>query len=306
MRLLSIVFKESKDEVKRIAQKILQNYNSPDINIDSEIIEVGKYKSVNFYIDENLIPSSEEYINSDFKNVFKHYAAIIVVDYIIDNLEFKIIEKILCNNYSFLKSGERKFILQQLNKFLEKEFYDKNVDVPYKVNRKAKILYKLMNFLSNNDTVNVEGFVHFRLKNYFEDLNDILDRAIEEYMMEKEYREFIRLLKYFVNVQEPKIELLNVVVDKHGKYHLYDKDNKVIEDKYIRELMDDLLDNDLSYDDMLISSLITIAPKKIVIHYASNIKSNEIIETIKNIFEERVYICSSCRICNLNRVIKEE
>ncbi len=40
-------------------------------------------------------------------------------------------------------------------------------------------------------------------------------------MVEKEYNEFIKLLKYFVDVQENKIDEVNIIIDKLGNYIRY-------------------------------------------------------------------------------------
>ncbi len=306
MHLLSIAMNDKSEVIKNIADKILHNYKYQGVNINYSILDNGKENTINFYIDNKNLINNEDYPQEDITSDFKHYSAIAITDYIVDGLEVKLIDKILQSNYSFLSNDERKFILNQLNFFLENEFYYDNMEIPYKINRKAKTLYKIIDFLTYNDTIHVMGFLKFRLKSYFEELNDVIDRAIEEYMMEKEYKEFIKLLKYFVNIQEPKIDVLNIIVDKDGRYHLHDENLKAINDDYIRALAKDFVDNDLSYDDLLISALITIAPKKIVIHYASNIKNKEIIETIKNIFDKSLYMCNNCRICNLNKEAKEE
>lgn len=304
--LLSLTIKDAQNEIENLIDKILKNYSNQDININNEIIDDGMFKTVNFYIENEEVLANENYCKDEFLNIFKHYTSIAIADYIVEVLEIKMIEKNLQNNYSYLKPSERQFIIKELTRFLENEFYDKNIEVPHKVNKKAKILYKLMDFMSENYNINVNGFVKFRIKGYCEEINELLDKVIEEYMMEKEYREFIKLLKYFVNIQESKIDFLNILVDKKGKYHFYDKFNNIINDKYIKELIDDLVDADLNYDDLLISTLITIAPKKICIHNTSNIKNSEIFETIKNIFDKRIYICNNCRICNLNKTLKEE
>ncbi len=304
MHLLSIILNENTKTIKNLADKILYNYKYGYIYIDYSITENERENTISFSIDTDYFNIYKDCSVDEFINTFKQYCAIAIADYIVDGLEGKIVNKILQNNYSFVSKDEREFILQQFYKFIENE-YDDNA-ISSKVNRKAKILYKLMDFLEFNSTINIVGFIKFRLKNYFDDLNDILDRAIEEYVMEKEYKEFIKLLRYFVNIQEPKIELLNIIVDKDGKYHLHDENFKVIDDKYIRELSDDLEDNNLSRDDMLISSLITMAPKRIIIHYAKNIKNNEIIETIENIFQEKVIICNSFKICNHKKEVREE
>lgn len=303
--LLSITLCENAESTKKLVDMILKNYNDEEIVINKNILSNGKFNTIQFYIDENLVDENND-LYKDFYNVFRHYAAIGISNYIVDFLEIKIVERILHTNYYFLKSNEKKIIIEELNNCFDNEIYDSSVDVPYKVNRKAKILYRLIDFFEENTSINVEGFVNFRLRNYLEDLYEIIDRVIEEYVMEKEYKEFIKLLKYFVNIQESKIELINIVVDRRGEYHFFDEYNKLINDEYIRGLIADLVDNNLNNDDMLVSALITIAPQKIVFHFVRNVKNTEIIETIKNIFDGRVYTCNNCKICNMNKEIREE
>lgn len=305
MDLLSITLYENVDNTNRLIDMILKNYGDEDIKINSKIVDEGKFNTISFYIDKDSIEKDNKY-DDEYINTFNHYAAIGISNYIVDILEIKIVERILYTNYYFLKANEKKLIIDQLDKCFDSEIYDNSIDVPYKINRKAKILYKLLDFFDKNNKINIEGFVNFRLRNYLEDLYEIIDRVIEEYVMEKEYKEFIKLLKYFVDIQESKIELINIVVDKTGMYHFFDEGNNVINDEYIRGLVSDLVDSNLNNDDMLVSTLITIAPKRIVFHFVSNVKNTEIIETIKNIFDGKVYICNNCRLCNMNKIIKEE
>ena len=51
------------------------------------------------------------------------------------------------------------------------------------------------------------------MKELRSDIEEIIDKVIEGYMVEKEYKEFIKLLKYFVDIQESKIDLINIVID---------------------------------------------------------------------------------------------
>jgi hypothetical protein len=48
----------------------------------------------------------------------------------------------------------------------------------------------------------LDGFLSFRLKEYRGRLAEVVDKAVDEYMMDMEYKEFIRVLRYFVDVQE--------------------------------------------------------------------------------------------------------
>lgn len=59
-------------------------------------------------------------------------------------------------------------------------------------------------------------------------LEDSVDIAIDEYLMDKEYNEFIKLLRHFVDLQEPKRDLVNVVFSNH-KIILMDENLNYIE-----------------------------------------------------------------------------
>lgn len=67
---------------------------------------------------------------------------------------------------------------------------------------------KIKTCLEENEEINIQGFITFRMKELREDIEEIIDKVVEEYMVEKEYREFVKLLKYFVDIQESKIEKL--------------------------------------------------------------------------------------------------
>jgi hypothetical protein len=46
--------------------------------------------------------------------------------------------------------------------------------------------------------------------------------------MEREYKEFIRLLRYFVDIQDPKFDTIHVIVGFDGKYALFDENRREI------------------------------------------------------------------------------
>uniref|UniRef100_UPI001C01DAF2 sporulation protein YtxC n=1 Tax=Clostridioides difficile TaxID=1496 RepID=UPI001C01DAF2 len=79
-----------------------------------------------------------------------------------------------------------------------------------------------------------------------------------------------RVLKYFIDTQEEKIDLLKV-------------DDEEIINMVIRE--------NLNYEDFLISTLLTLCPKKIeILDLLNNNCSKEIIDTVEAIFENKVSI----------------
>ena len=49
------------------------------------------------------------------------------------------------------------------------------------------------------------------MKDYVSELEDTIEQGGGEYLMEREYNEFIKLLRYFVEIQEPKVDTVNVL-----------------------------------------------------------------------------------------------
>ena len=67
----------------------------------------------------------------------------------------------------------------------------------------------------------LDGFVAFRLKEYETLLGAAIKQLVEECITRHEYENFISLLKYFVNIQEPRPELTHVYVLPDGTYELF-------------------------------------------------------------------------------------
>jgi putative sporulation protein YtxC len=135
------------------------------------------------------------------------------------------------------------------------------------------------------------------MKEIRDDLEEIIDKVVERYMVEKEYNEFIKLLKYFVEIQDSKIDLINIEVDNNGKYIIRDRNNDDITEKLFSDLNDLKYKENTNVEDVLISVLITNSPEKIIIHCAENCKNSEFIDTVKKVFTDRVEFCRDCKAC---------
>ncbi len=168
-------------------------------------------------------------------------------------------------------------------------------DTSSKVKRKICVVHKIQEYLSANNIIMLDGFIDFRLREYMEQLEELVDTAIDEYLIDREYKEFIDLLRHFIDLQEPKKDLVNVLFC-NTKIVLMDEDSEFIEN----DLSLDLLaqeNTEVSTDDIVVSTLINIAPRKIVIHGFDGKNKIEVINTIYNIFEGRIHFCNSCNIC---------
>ena len=105
------------------------------------------------------------------------------------------------------------------------------------------------------------------------------------------------MLKYFVEIQESKIEKVNIIIDGEGNYSIVDIDKKDIFSEFMKEIIECKVDNEVKMEDIIISGLITNAPKSVVIHGKENCINKEFINTIENVFGNKVSFCKDCNLC---------
>ena len=249
-------------------------------------------------------------INKNNREVVVHYIANALADIIIGNLEKFFVTKIIENNYGYFDPEERQALLEKamiyLNNYDDEMEYLSGLD-PYgsinylsQIERKERVLDRILNYLQQNNSLIIEGFIRFRLKDYFLELESAVEQASEDIILEKEYKEFIRLLKYFVEIQEPKMEEVNIIMNEDGEFRLLDNEGQIIDNEYLEGIILQMADDDIDYEDLLVSALISIAPENLMIHF----QNHPVIETLESIFEDRVTYCPGCAYCDDREDIK--
>lgn len=249
---------------------------------------------------EPVYISSNEFKN--YKNVIVHYrgnddnkfiheVSCILSCLVIDELEESFLKKILLKNYFYFNSSERSHILGMCYDIFTDDF---NI----KFDKKYSCLIKIFeNYLYDNHSIVLTGFINFRLKDYLLILEEVVDEAVNSFIIEKEYLEFVSLLKMYISTQ-PSIS--NVV------HLIYNNESSILldENKNIINISDDvfkakyLSDISFSSNDYALNGLLTLLPKKIYIHLVDNC-IDEFIHTLGLIFEGRVQICTDCNICKI-------
>lgn len=226
----------------------------------------------------------------------RHYVANALSDVIVETWEADLIRKIIKGTYNYFSKDEQDQILDYTGKNLTRSGDAEDGAPLYRVSRKSRILHRLRDYLDSADELVLEGFVTFRLRDYVEELEDAVDRAVDDFLMEREYREFVRLLKYFVDVQEPRIDHVHVLIRPGGAFRLVDDQGCAIRSEYLEEFVVEMVESEVNYEDLLISALITLAPRNVTVH-GSLAAGDESLETIKSVFTDRVTICAGCPAC---------
>lgn len=290
MLLQTIVFeKETRDIMGKISD--MKKY------FEEKNIFLGISESTNLGTHFIKIFCNDVDFSDKLKNRFNLYISNILYDIAIEEFCKDEIQHFLLDNYFFLRYDEMKEVSNRSIKILRNEEKITDEDMVYCMNKKNDIITKIKACIDENDELNIQGFITFRMKELREELEDIVNRVVEKYMAEKEYNEFIKLLKYFVEIQESKIDLINIIIQPNGNYEIQDKKGNDIMDEIFSNLTDTKYSDSVSVEDLIISGLITYCPEKIIIHCKENCNNKEILDTIEKVFEERVEFCGNCKTC---------
>ena len=252
------------------------------IEIKPVIISTNKFKNY-----KNIII---HYKGNDIKK-FIHEVSCILSCMVIDELEEKFINQLLIKNYFYFDSNERKNITEMCFEIFADDFnlyFDKKYNC---------LINDFEVYLSSNKSIILTGFLNFRVKDYLSILEDAVDEAVNSFVIEKEYLEFISLLKMYINSQKSSCDVVHLIYNNESSI-LLDKDKNIIDvsdDIFKAKYLSDI---SFSSNDYALNSLLTLIPKKIYIHLINNCV-DEFIHTISLIFENRVEICTDCSICQI-------
>ncbi len=288
-----MVMQHIKNELRQLKNKKI-NYSINEVNSEGSTSIICTVNDGRFYREKSL----ESY------KVLKTYISNALADYIIRQYEERLLVRIINSNFCYFNAVERKEILDRALNIIRND--DKTfINSLFQIRRRNVIVRRLMDYFDNSNNIILDGFVNFRLKEYIKDLEEVADKAVDDFLMDREYKEFIRLLRYFVDVQEPKIDTVHVIVGYDNHYTLLDGSKNEITNECIQEYVNEISEGEINYDDLLVSSLITFAPRKIVIHSTGQFRNKELMETIKNVFAGRVVLCQGCEICSVKMVKSE-
>lgn len=240
-----------------------------EINFEELVYSKNKFK-----IYENVIIHYQGKDNEKFLSFLSE----LITEVILEFYEEKLIKQILNYNYFYFNEYERTEILKACIEIMEDDEKDR-----LKIIEKAAYEY-----LKENKSMILEGFVYFRLKEYVSYLDNIIDIAVNQFIIDREYTEFINLLRIYVNSKPAECDVLHLVY-VNGESIILDNNENIV------SVSDNILNakylSDISFssNDFALNTLLTMLPERIEIHLIGI--EDEFINTIKLIFENKVSIC---------------
>ena len=149
----------------------------------------------------------------------------------------------------------------------------------------------------------LQGFINFRISSYIKTLDYLIDSCVNSYVIEKEYNEFIDLLKLYINSKSCSEKNIHLIYAEKESVLLDENKNVITNSKENFEVKF-LSDISFSNNDYILNTLLNLLPKKINIHLLT--KSDKFINTLNLIFEDKIQICNDCNICKTYKIIKND
>jgi len=225
----------------------------------------------------------------------------VLADWIVREDEERLIRTIIARDFDYKKDADIRAILSYCLPAQQGHTADESTE-PMAFRRKQIIAEAVYSFLQEHTDLNVQGFMNFRLQPYLEELHEMVEYAIDEFLMDQQYQEFISLLKYFVYIQEAKIPAAHLLHKGGNDFLLLnDRMEPIDTSQNDATLTVEMLEKDINFEDVIVSTLISVSPQQIFIHTRD--PEVQVIKTITQIFENRVQQCEYCRVChNLDRI----
>jgi putative sporulation protein YtxC len=215
----------------------------------------------------------------------------LITAFIVNHMELLMIRKMLLKHHSYDDTE-----LDEIMIYCKQLLIDTDLGLDsVNYSRSMWISNQLSIYIQTNSYLDIEGFVQFRLGKYIDDLQEVVDDACNEFVLNEQYQEFIALLKYFVYFQDTKIPEVHLIHQGNNKFQLLDENLKQLDISESSDVIVETIDSELNYEDMVVSALISASPKHIYIHTRD--PEAQSIKTIQQIFEGRTLICTSCKLC---------
>lgn len=231
-------------------------------------------------------------------NKIIEYIALILYSEFANKYNNKYLHTWIENEYFLIKSTEIEEIINIIkNIFLfESDSLNKGLkeDNLLKYIKDDKFYISLKELIISNNYINVKGLITFRNKFFIKSYeNSVLSPIIADFIENKEYKEFINLLKYFVDTSDIYYDEVIVKFLEDGTKSVVDESNNDLISEFKEECVDKyMIDEVVSTNDIIISGLISKVPRVVKIYNMKYFKEEdkEFMNTLQELFNVEILL----------------
>lgn len=276
--MISLSIKENNIKIQNFLLNEIKKSSIPEIYFSNKKFKIYNNLIIH-YKGENL-------------SSFYDFIAFILAKAIIKFYEPEILKRLFNYNYFYFDKPDEKIIMDEYKLIIKKN--SKN-----NFNLKQRLIKKeLINYIKNNKSIVLSGFVYFRLARYISYITKLLEESVNQFVVDKEFFEFVDLLKSYVDSKIPNNIIINLVYVNSKAFLLDENGNSINLDKFNSVYLSDI---SFSNNDYVLNTLVSLLPSKIFLHLTT--KEDSFIKTIKMIFSDRISICTGCELCNAYQML---
>lgn len=150
-----------------------------------------------------------------------------------------------------------------------------------RVNRLERLSAAYAEYLEEHDSLHLDGFLNFRLREYRRQLRLAAESTVKERLMQRQYREFVRLLSGMVERKEKRGQDVHLIHDGGLRFRLLDDKMRPLHPE--ADTTDET--GAAPEDSMVVTRLLHASPDRLYIHTSE--PESRVIRTIIGIFGER-------------------
>lgn len=257
-----------------------------NLNLDNIFYCTKKFKNY-----KNLII----HYKGQYISIFEHNLTDILSNCILSFYENKFIEKIINYNYFYFNDIEKKEIKKNCIRIITNNKSDD-------INLRKDILWNcIYDYILENKNIVLQGFINFRISNYKKILDNVVDLCVNNFIIDREYHQFVDLLNIYINSKPCQTDTVNLIYIKNSTI-LLDNNKKIIPYSDTGFNAKYLSDITFSENDNVLNTLLYLIPKEINIHLIA--EYDEFIKTLELIFDGKVNICTDCNICKTYKILE--
>ena len=188
-----------------LKSKNLNSLNYIENYLDTETLPDIYYSCKKFKYYNNLII----HYKGTHKKQFYSTLSKILSNYFIDTYEIIFLKKQLSFDFFYFSKQEKKSIITKATSLLNST--DNTTKKQCIIENSLKI------YFAENSFCNLDGFSTFRLYQYKKLMNEILESTINDYILQKEYAEYVGVLQEYISLQIPQTKCIHLLYGLNQK-----------------------------------------------------------------------------------------
>ena len=289
LTVFSVASGRALDSIRNILSRETEEWRDRGVRISVQESLSGDLLIFRCEIPKRFEPSGQEIMRNVKDSVASGLSHVIIDEY-----ERVLVQRLIDDNYGYLSARDREALRRKVTLRLNGGGPPGlRLGLAERNRRKSRVWAKLAEYLERENEIVLEGFITFRLKEYLEDLFDAVEKTAEDYLTEREYREFLKLLRHFMGRQKNPATEVHVVRDG-ASYQVLDDKMAPVRGEVGRFLEKPPRGIDLGADDLIVSAVVTLAPVKVVWHGPKG--DSPCFDLLRDLFEEGMTVCPGCRL----------